>query len=611
MPHLLAIGEAPHTPAFSTSVVVDIPSALEIARTRTVDCLLVGPCDHALALSALDELRANAILRELPVVILLREGAEAQAEALLHAGAADWVLAGESARNIERALLLAVANRAHATATATADDCRQSLSVLTSRQRQLETVIQHVPAYVYVLDLDGRYALVNRAYEDLVGIPFGELEGKSVFDVFAAGEATRFVDNNRLVAESGAPHEFEEAARVAGEDRLYASIKAPLRAEDGTSAIIGVSWDVTEQRRAARALAESEMRLRLALDTAGMGTVAHLLAENVLQLDDVARQLFGVEEERVEFATFLTLLHPDDQQQVAEIVQSSLAQPATTPSGLEFRIVRGDRGMRWISARFVVLLEGEGDSRVPSYILATVQDVTERRDHENALQMALAAKDAFLGMVSHELRTPLTMIAANAELLGRTRDPASEMADEISANAHRLSRVIDNMLAIARAEQRKGPEPEPALVIRLVEGIVARHRRTHPDRTITVAGDTEVLPVLCVPDYLDLILSNLLSNAERHGQGPVTVEFRGLADRVEVHVLDDGPGIDSSRAAGLFEPFFEVEREDPSAGLGLGLSVSKGLVELLNGTIWVTARPEGGSDFAFSLPVATAETDAG
>lgn len=589
------------------TVVTSVRSAGTRASVPGIDCLLVGPLEFAAARSTLEGLRTHATLSDAPVVVVLRDGDEAQAAALLQAGADDCLFDGESTRSIERALLLAVMCRAQRCAQAAADESSRALLALQARQRRLETVIQHVPAYVYVLDLDGRYELVNRAYEDLVGIPAGELQGKSLVDLFSAEEAAQLLANNRAVVESDAPHEFEETAMIGGEERLFTSIKALLRDEHGVAvAIVGVSWDVTERRRAGRATRESETRLRLALDTGALGTVTHSLEERVLLLDGVAQQVFGIEQERPSVDTFLSRLHVDDRERVTELVRTARDSSTEQASEFEFRIVLDDGRIRWLAARFVVLFEGDGPSRVPVQTLVTVQDVTARRDREDALREALVAKDAFLGMVSHELRTPLTMIAANAEFLGRTRDGVSESVDEIVANADRLSRVIDNMLAIARAEQGRGPEPEPTLVTRLVERVAARHRRAHPDRTVTVTHASEVLPVLCVPDYLDLIVENLLSNAERHTAGPIAVEIHRLADHIEVHVLDAGPGIATARANGIFVPFFELEREGRSEGLGLGLSVCKRLVESQNGKIWVTARSGGGSDFAVSLPTARA-----
>jgi PAS domain S-box-containing protein len=607
MPRLLVIGAAAPVPGFEMTRVVSVRSAGTLTSVPGIDCLLAGPLEFAAARSTLEGLRTHATLSEAPVVVVLRDGDEVQAAALLQAGAADCLFEGESTRSIERALLLAVTRGAQQRAQAAADESSRSLIALHARQRRLETVIQHVPAYVYVLDLSGRYELVNRAYEDLVGIPGGELQGKSLFDVFPAEEAAQLFANNRAVVESDAPHEFEETATIGGEDRLFTSIKALLRDEHGVPvAIVGVSWDVTERRRAVRAIRESETRLRLALDTGAMGTVTHWLEEDVLQLDGMAQQVLWIEGERLPFATFLLRLHVDDRDRVADIVRSSLDPSGAQRSDLEFRIVLNDGRIRWIYERFVVLFEGEGATRIPTQTLATVQDVTARRDREDALREALAAKDAFLGMVSHELRTPLTMIAANAEFLRRTRDGVSETVDEIVANVDRLSRVIDNMLAIARVEQGRGPAPELTLVSRLVGGAVARHQRAHPDRAVTVTEDAEAVVVLCVPDYLDLIVSNLLSNAQRHTAGPIGIAIRRFPDRIEVHVLDEGPGIDTVRANRLFAPFFELERENRSEGLGLGLSVCKRLVGSQNGQIWVSARSGGGSDFAVSLPTALA-----
>ena len=235
------------------------------------------------------------------------------------------------------------------------------------------------------------------------------------------------------------------------------------------------------------------------------------------------------------------------------------------------------------------------------------RDVTERIQHEAELREPLSAKDAFLGMVSHELRTPLTIIAGNAGLLarrgGRTDgETLSAMVHEISANATRLSRIIDNMLALARIDQGVVPEVEPTLLGRLVQQVVAQNEKLFPGRVITITDEAGSEPVHCVPQYVSQVVENLLSNALKYTNGPVEVTVTTGDDGAEVHVLDRGDGVSDELRDRIFEPFARGHSREDYPGLGIGLSVCTSLIEAHNGELWVAPRPGGGSDFAFRLP---------
>ncbi|MCC6387082.1 MAG: PAS domain S-box protein [Dehalococcoidia bacterium] len=237
-------------------------------------------------------------------------------------------------------------------------------------------------------------------------------------------------------------------------------------------------------------------------------------------------------------------------------------------------------------------------------------DITARKRAEDQLREANAAKDEFLASVSHELRTPLTLVVGLVSYLHRRRgelsaEDQSDALDQLTEAVSRLESLIENMLLLSQLDSGPEFELEPVLLPRVVQGTVAAHKRRHPSRTIELNLERGLPVLLARPTWLDQVLTNLLSNAEKYSpkDATITIEARSMAGRVEIAVLDRGPGLPTEQADRVFRAFERLERDRSRApGLGLGLTVSKRLVELMDGTIGAAPRPEGGTRFIFTIP---------
>jgi len=241
--------------------------------------------------------------------------------------------------------------------------------------------------------------------------------------------------------------------------------------------------------------------------------------------------------------------------------------------------------------------------------VATVDDISGRKDTE-------ALRDAFISMLSHELRTPVTTIYAGAQLLRRRRGPAGsggpngsnrELIDDIALEAERLDRIVQNFLVLARVErgaQVRGHEP--VLIQRLVARVVERERSRWADRTIVAHLPPGLPPVGADDASVELVVRNLVNNAAKYG-GPqvrvlVTAEERPR--EVAVRVLDDGPGLTPDEAGRVFDLFYRSARVSRTAeGAGIGLYAVNAAIAAMGGSTWARARPEGGAEFGFTLPV--------
>jgi signal transduction histidine kinase len=230
------------------------------------------------------------------------------------------------------------------------------------------------------------------------------------------------------------------------------------------------------------------------------------------------------------------------------------------------------------------------------------------------LKQANRAKDEFLGLMSHELRTPITTIYGNAQVLQRLageldREAIAGALDDIKHDSERLHLMIENLLALARYSDRGASDLEPILVARVLDRLRRAHLRSYPHRQIEIEVDDAGVCAAANPTYLELVLRNLLNNAEKYSPQtqPVDVTLTSGATEVVVTVLDRGPGISEAEVAQVFQPFFRSETMRAAVpGVGIGLTVCKRLVEGQGGRIWVQPRPGGGTSVSFALPLESA-----
>ena len=251
-------------------------------------------------------------------------------------------------------------------------------------------------------------------------------------------------------------------------------------------------------------------------------------------------------------------------------------------------------------------------------------DLQERMARERDAQRI---KDDFLSIVSHELRTPLTSIQGYSQLLeGRLRGglagESKEMAHlgVIRSQVGRMRRLVDDLLDVSRIDRRGGVSIETADfdLAEEVRGAAARIGRQHADRTIAVEAPDR-LPVHADRDRLDQVLSNLIENAVKYSPegGPVRVIAERRGGEVEVRVADVGVGIPPEHRDHVFERFYQADGDAGRrrfGGLGLGLYISRAIIDAHGGRIWAAPNAEDGAGSVFgfriprvAMPVAPAE----
>lgn len=212
----------------------------------------------------------------------------------------------------------------------------------------------------------------------------------------------------------------------------------------------------------------------------------------------------------------------------------------------------------------------------------------------------------FVADASHELRTPVAIVRGNIELLRSghsTERDAEESLAMIEAEAVRMSRLLDELLALARLEGAS--RPFQALEVRTLLEEAAARARTLGDRVITLDGPCG-LWVAGDPDLLDQALVNVMRNAIAHTADGGSISLTCSADEhvVRIEITDDGPGIPSADLARIFDRFYRAQgkRSNSGSGAGLGLAISKRLVEIHGGVISAENATPRGARFIIELP---------
>lgn len=419
---------------------------------------------------------------------------------------------------------------------------------------------------------------------------------------------------------------------ASGVDPRIAQVRELVYLLTGFGTAVLVATRRASRDRLANALAEvaslaeevetRDDRLELMLAASGTGFWEWDMVTGELTWSEAIFRQHGLPMSPVapDFPTYLETIHPDDREPFQAAIQAAVEEGV--PLDLDFRILWPDGSVHWTHGSGRVFRDESG---APIRMLGTGQDITERRrtaDERDQLlveeRRAREFRDAFIDVISHELRTPITTILGLTQILarpGRTDDQATRaaMLEDVRAESERLHRLTEDLLVLSRVERgRLQVDSEPLELRRLLEGVVTAEREELPGLAIATAIDADLPVVAGEATYVEQIVRNMLGNAAKYTPPgtSVTVAARREDSMVEVRIIDDGPGIPQESIDRIFQLFYR----DPTsartvAGSGIGLFVCASLVEAMGGRIWCVRRPEGGSEFGFTLRALDADVD--
>lgn len=429
-------------------------------------------------------------------------------------------------------------------------------------------------------------------------------------------------ERNRALLEaalaSGRPFESEyRIRRPDGAERwLVDRAKVEYGEQGEPFRVTGVVKDITEEKAAALALADSEERFR---------QIAENIDEVFWMLDPLRQRMLYVSPgyERVwdrprvalyeNAAEWLAAVHPEDRARVARANQFN--NPRVGYDEV-YRIVRPDATIRWVRARAYPIIAGDGSV---GRVVGTVQDVTDYRRLEEQFRQAqkMEAIGTLAGGIAHDFNNILTAITGYSGLARASLPPGTDVADfvgEIERAATRAADLVRQILAFGRRQDQQRARVNVAATVAESFKLL---RATLPSTiAIELAIADNLPPISADASQIHQVLMNLGTNAwhamREQGGGVLRVTVRegdpaaagaptGLRGRfVEILIADTGHGMDEETRKRIFEPFFTTK--GPGEGTGLGLAVVHGIVLAHEGVVEVTSRRSVGTTFRLCFP---------
>jgi len=490
-------------------------------------------------------------------------------------------------------------------------------------------VLQKAPEPTAVLEPhDGSYrcVFINDAMIALTGVAADERVGKLLEEYYPADALARAVPSLERAIASHAPVIVEETIVTPRGDLLSVLHLTPVFGDDGACrCIISIIHDITEQRRAERALQTSEDRYRSVIEALEEGIV-FADTNGVIQTSNAgAARILGLTTDQITGTTSADprwrIIGKEGNPIPFEDYPATRARLTGQPqTDVVFGVAKPDGSVAWLSTNVTPLFHP--NEVHPYAIVSSFTDITERRQIMAELQEAKEAADAanqakseFLTNMSHELRTPLHAIIGFAELL---RDDIVEEKEErhrclsdIHASAEHLLSLINDILDLSKIEAgRMELSLETVAVPALFDTIVTLLRERAYDRGIALVKEPgDVATITADARKMKQVLFNLLSNAIKFtpAGGTVTLAARTVAGGVALSVTDTGIGIGPEDQAKLFHAFSQVDGSltRRHEGTGLGLALTRQLVQLHGGDITLHSTPGDGSTFTVHLPAPT------
>jgi len=503
------------------------------------------------------------------------------------------------------------------------DDRKRAEEAIQASERNLNQIINTIPALAWSARPDGAAEFFNRHYLDYIGLSAAEAREWGWTVAVHPDDRHPLVVAWEVALASGQPGESEARLRRAdGEYRWFLIRVNPLRNEGGSIVKwYGTNTDIDDRKRAEEELRRSEAFLAEAQRLSLTGSFWWRVATDEIAWSGQVYRNFEIDPaEPVTLERIQTRIHPDDRALFWDVVGRARAEESDFE--YELRLLMPDHSVRFLHVMARAARHQDGSLEY----IGAVQDVTERRRSEQALDKArselthvarVTSLGALTASIAHEVNQPLSGIVTNASTCLRmlaadppNLDGARETARRTIRDGHRASEVITRLRGLF-GRKDVGTESvdlneATREVVALATSELQRHRVV---LHLELADGLRPVPGDRV--QLQQVILNLLLNAsdamrevvDRPRQLVVRTE-RSEDGGVTLLVRDSGVGFESQDAERLFEAFYTTKRD----GMGIGLSLSRSIIERHHGRLWATPSEGSGATFAFTIPVGGADT---
>lgn len=501
---------------------------------------------------------------------------------------------------------------------------KRAEETLLKERSLLSSLIDSIPDLIFYKDVEGVYLGCNKAYEAFVGKSERDMVGKNDFDLFAPKEAAYYREKDQELLKYRKIRRYEEWAEYPdGKKALLDTIKTPFFDREGNAlGLIGISRDITDQRKNQEAFRESEQRFRALSESAQDGIIIMDPEGAISFWNQAAQRIFGYSGEEALGADLHELLAPEGSYDgfhkgIKRFVETG--EGVVIGKTLELIGVRKDGEKISIELSIsAVQMQNKWNA------IGISRDVTQRKAMELELQRAKEdaeaankAKSEFLANMSHEIRTPMNAILGFSQLLsGKIREKTLKgYVEAISSSGKSLLSLINDILDLSKIEAGKlelqYDAVNPYNIFNEIKNIFS-FKIEEKGLEFIAQMDKEIPRGLILDEIrLRQILVNLVGNALKFtdtGFIKISVSKEYSDDdesklNLSFCVEDTGIGISSDQQKKIFEAFMQQSGQSARkyGGTGLGLAITRRLVEMMNGEISV--RSEVGKGSAFTVTI--------
>ncbi len=493
---------------------------------------------------------------------------------------------------------------------------KQAEEKLLRERMLLRTLIDNLPVTIYVKDAECRKTIANRLDLDFIGAQSEEeVLGKTDFELFNNEIAQRGYEDDLKVINTGQPviNREEIFWDSAGTERWLLTSKIPIRDENGNiNGLVGIGRDITELKHSQ----EKILKLSEGIEQSPVSILITDINGTIEYVNPCFCETTGYSEDEVIGKNSRVQSFGEMPDEIYHDLLNTISSGNIWKGELQNR--KKDKSLFWESVTVTSIKNENG--LITNYI-AIKEDIDTRRKMESELIQALEKakesdklKSAFLANMSHEIRTPLNSIIGFSQLLG---DPdfepeqQTEFIKYIVDNGNSLYLIISDIMDFSMSDAGQITlRLEPISAKTILNELLAEFSHRAETKGIQLRFDESVngpdIQFTSDSYRIKQVFNNLVGNAIKFtDEGYVEIGFRSDNGLVEFHVKDSGIGISPEYHQSIFERFRQIDdsKTRKYGGNGLGLAISKNMIELLGGTIWVKSEPGKYSEFFFSVPI--------
>jgi two-component system, sensor histidine kinase and response regulator len=478
----------------------------------------------------------------------------------------------------------------------------------------MSSLIDNIPDTIYFKDLDSEFTRINKAQAKLLGIVNPEdAIGKSDFDFFE--HAQEAYDVEQEIIRTGKPVINQTHKHIVnGETHYLSDTKIPLYGRNGKCiGTVGITRDISSIKKAEKTMLEHQAKFRALFENAPLAIFRLDKDMMVVEANHRFKKMFGYNDEDVASLNKRDLLVDPE---LGGLIIDTVIE--TKEVNTEIMLKRKDGGQFIANLTLALLEEGFKDISIEGIVEDITQVAKARDEIIRAKDKAVEAdqlKSLFLANMSHEIRTPMNAIIGFTNMLREddlSYEDRNSFIDVIQSNGNSLMTLIDSIVDFSKLETEQmtvsmgefNVKPLFDSVTENAEKMLITDQKNDQVKLVRTLPDDPNIRIRSDRHRLGQVINHLISNAIKFtDKGEIEIGYKKEDNKLLIYVRDTGIGIPKNKQKTIFERFAKVNSDKNRlyGGTGIGLTISKGLMKLMNGKIKVDSAPGEGSTFTLEL----------